>query len=327
MRILAVVGKGYYGHATVPEPMYLYFTQAPAQLGHEVLHFDHVQESTTFGPERATAALEAMIRRDEPDLVLYQHAPRAPEPIDTEMFAALKDRHCIVSWNSDDDWQGDLTLPRAPNFTYMATTYPQVYAAHRPSIPNLILSQWACLGTYADDRVRRDIPFSFAGQVYWARVRDCQKLQRRAGLQTWGKGSRMVRWRIPRVRGVGRVPFLRDAPIDFAAINDVWNRTRVSYTPLTSSKMASLSIKSRVFDMGLSGTVMLCERAPHLDDYYDPEVEFVPFTNLDDCVEQARRLLADEPRRARIAEAYRRRTDAEHLWTHRFRHLFRDVGL
>lgn len=328
MRVLSVVGRGYYGSAEVPEPMYLYFTEAPTALGHEVIHFDHVRTAREQGVDRATSELEAVIRRERPAVVLYQHAPARPEPIDTAMFRALKDEVCIISWNSDDDWQADVTLPRAPDFTWMATTYPQVHQARRSDIPNLLLSQWGCLGTYVDPSATRTIPFSFAGQVYRTRLRRCQYLARHAGLQVYGKGARLVRLHLPPVRGLVRFGALAGGPIDFAAINDVWNRSAVSYTPLQGGPNGDvLSLKSRVFDMGLSGTVMLCEHAPHLEDYYEPGVECLTFESLDECVEQASRLLADARLRDRIAEAYALRTRAQHLWAHRLTRLFADAGI
>lgn len=327
MRMLAVVGRGYYGHRSVPEPMYLYFTSAPAQLGHEVLHFDHVKAAREHGVAAATAELEETIHREKPQVVLYQHAPTRPEPIDTSMFAGLRDRCCIAAWNSDDDWQASLTLPRASHFTWMVTTYPQVLAEHGAGVPNLLLSQWGCLGTYASPAFVRDIDFSFAGQVYPSRVRPLRHLRRRTGLQVFGKGSRLVRLPVPPVRGASRFGLLAGPPLDFADINDVWNRTAVSYTPLQGGPRGDvLSLKSRIFDMGLSGTVMLCDEAPHLADYYEPGRECVTFGSLEECVEQAEALLADPERRARIADAYARRTRAEHLWTHRFERLFAEMG-
>jgi spore maturation protein CgeB len=88
-----------------------------------------------------------------------------------------------------------------------------------------------------------------------------------------------------------------------------------------------LQIKSRVFEMGLSGTLMVCRLSPNLDRYYEPEKEFVPFEDLDDCIEKTNYYLVHEAERARIAAAYRDRTLAEHLWTHRFEAMFREIGL
>jgi spore maturation protein CgeB len=88
-----------------------------------------------------------------------------------------------------------------------------------------------------------------------------------------------------------------------------------------------LQIKSRTFEMGLSGTLMLCKQSPNLEQYYEPGKEFVAFDDLEDCVEKAKYYLAHETERARIAKAYHDRTRAEHTWQNRFRQIFRDIGM
>jgi len=88
-----------------------------------------------------------------------------------------------------------------------------------------------------------------------------------------------------------------------------------------------LSIKSRVFDMGASGTLMLCEHSPNLERYYVPGRECVTFENLADCAEKALWYLAHESERFRIARNYRERTLREHTWQQRFRDLFEQIGL
>jgi spore maturation protein CgeB len=79
--------------------------------------------------------------------------------------------------------------------------------------------------------------------------------------------------------------------------------------------------------MGRSGTLMLCQNSPHLDDYYKPGEEYIAFESLEDCVEKARFYLANESARKRIASRYRDRTIREHLWEHRFNRLFSDLRL
>jgi spore maturation protein CgeB len=115
--------------------------------------------------------------------------------------------------------------------------------------------------------------------------------------------------------------------IDFVTVNQLWNRTRVSFTPLDSNDGTVRQIKSRVFDMGLSGTLMLAHRAPRLDDYYEPGREYAPFDSLEECADLARYYLRHEAERRRIAEAYARRTLAEHLWKHRIERVFKAAGL
>ena len=64
-----------------------------------------------------------------------------------------------------------------------------------------------------------------------------------------------------------------------------------------------------------------------LEEFYEPGKELVVFGDLDDCVEKVRYYLRHESERARIARAYRDRTRAEHMWTHRFQRMFEDIGL
>ena len=88
-----------------------------------------------------------------------------------------------------------------------------------------------------------------------------------------------------------------------------------------------MQIKGRVFDMGLSGTVMICNRNPDLYEFYEPGKEFVEFENMEECISKVKYLLRNEKERRAIAEAYYKRTKNEHLWSHRFAKLFLEMGL
>jgi spore maturation protein CgeB len=79
--------------------------------------------------------------------------------------------------------------------------------------------------------------------------------------------------------------------------------------------------------MGTSGTVMVTEQNPLLEEYYEPQKEYWPFENLEECADIVRYLLSHEAERKRIAQNYLRRTKSEHLWVSRFRQLFREIGV
>jgi len=326
MRILSVVRKGYYGSKAALEPMYLYLTVPLREMGHEVETFDHYDEARHLSKEQRTDLLIQKIQGGQFDLVVY--TATGTEPIEVEAIGHLSKKVCIVAWNSDDDWQWLATRLIAHHFTFMVTTYPHVYDQNRQQYPNLLLSQWACLGTMSDYSRPKDIGFSFAGATYRIRNSQCRYLRRKAGLVCFGHGSRMVNLGLPYVKGASRVPGLMGPPVSFEAINDVWNRTRVSYCPMAGGPRGDvMSIKSRTFDMGLSGTLMLCEHSPNLERYYEPGKECITFGNLEDCAEKASWYLSHELERARIARNYRDRTLKEHLWKHRFSDLFYQVGV
>lgn len=53
----------------------------------------------------------------------------------------------------------------------------------------------------------------------------------------------------------------------------------------------------------------------------------MPFDSLEECADKARYYLHHEAERRRIAEAYARRTQAEHLWRHRIEKVLHEAGL
>lgn len=325
MRILSVVRQNYYGQL-VREPLSLYFTLPLREMGHKVETFDHFETHRASGRDAATTLLIKKIRNGDFDLVLYQTAGQ--EPIDTSSFEEISRITCVAAWNSDDDWQWGSTQKLAGHFSYVITTYPHIYEENKKRYKNLLLSQWGCLGLFSNFARQKDIDFSFAGAIYASRMAACRYLRRRVGLQCFGRGSRLLQLGLPYFRGAFRLRHIAGKAIDFETINDIWNRTRVSYTPLKGGPHGVvLSLKSRMFDMGLSGTLMLCEHSPNLEHYYEPDRECVTFESLEDCAEKALWYLSHESERARIARRYYDRTVREHMWTHRFTELFRQMGL
>jgi spore maturation protein CgeB len=306
--------------------MSVYFHQPLVDMGHEVFLYDHVASSQRWGRERATSGLLSVVARADPDVVLYQTLG-GREPIFTEQLRDISRDRCVIAWNSDDDWQAERTLPLAPDFTWMVTTSQRVFMTARERVPNLLLSQWACyekLGVPGEQR----FDFTFAGSVYGQRLSAVRYLREAANLQVFGRGSRLVNLRLPYVRGVFRLTWLSGRPLSFSGVHGVWNSSRLSFCPQETSADAMVKqIKGRLFEMGSSGTVPLCNYAPGLEDYYDLEAELCVYSTLEDCAEKAQRLLRDHRERDDLARAYRRRTLADHLWRHRFTKLFSAAGV
>jgi spore maturation protein CgeB len=331
MKILSVVSKKFYGRSDAVEPMYLEFTEPLIEIGHEVEHFDHADLRRQIGLDGCGEQFVERVKTGCYDVVLYQTGGQ--DWMAREAIGEAKRYTPVIAWNSDDDWQwASYTRQMGPYFTFMVTTYPHIYEENKNAHPNIKLSQWACYDRFADFNRVKDLDFTFVGQVYTSRVRECSYLRSRAGLQVFGRYSARINFAWLDLPGIRRVVWRLldyfDKAINFREVNDLWNRSRISYTPLKSGPdPKSLQIKSRVFEMGLSGTMMLCEYNPTLLQYYEPGKEFVTFQNLDDCADKAKYYLAHEDERARIAKAYHDRTKSEHLWQHRFKQLFNSLGL
>lgn len=331
MRILSTVVRNYYNRPGAIEPLYLAMTHPLRQMGHPVDHFDHVRLCGEIGPDACGEQFLQAVKTGGYDVVLYQTG--GADFMARSAIAQAKRHAPIVAWNSDDDWQWEsYTRHIASCFTFMATTYPHIYDANRKEYGNLLLSQWAALDLFADHTREKDLDFTFAGQIYRNRVPELRTLWREAGLKVFGMGSLRVKCRPMNHRGI-RDRLTRWFPslettLDFQQINDIWNRTKISYTPMSASTNPSLlQIKSRAFEMGLSWTMMLCQPSPNLERYYEPGKEFVPFVDLKDCMEKAKWYLDHTTQRQAIAQAYYDRTRAEHLWEHRWNQIFDEIGV
>lgn len=333
MKVLSCVSKGYYGDPDAIDSTYIVFTEALRSLGHSVDHFDHFLSNRQVGPERTGELFLDAVRKNGYDAVLYQTACQDADAIAEPVREAGR-YAATIAWNSDDDWKWEEKTSRmAPFFTFVFTTYPHIYEQNRARFPNLRLSQWACLEGYGDFGRAKDLDFTFVGNVVGDRIRSTRALARRAGLRAYGymsgratvppflfwPGIRKLTFHFPTVFG---------RAIPFQEMHEIWNRSRISYTPMEAAGDSSiLQIKGRVFEQGLSGTMLICRQSPYLERYYEPGKEFVPYVGIDDCVEKVKFYLAHENERARIARAYHDRTRAEHMWPQRLRKMFEDIGL
>jgi len=333
MKVLSCVARNYYGRSNAVEPLYIVFNDVLRTLGVTVEHFDHYRAMRENGPAQTADGFLKIVKAGGYDAIIYQTACQEARHIGEPVREAGRYAPTIA-WNSDDDfaWDGQTSL-MAPSFTYMFTTYPHIYEQNRARCPNLRLSQWGCFDGFGGFDRRKDLDFTFVGQTYRTRVRSMQYLMEHAGLQVHGFMSGMVRtpaflyW--PLIRKVTfRFPSVYGAALQYEELNDIWNRSRITYTPMEASADPKiLQVKGRAFEQGLSGTLMVCRQSPNLDQYYEPGKEFVPFEDLEDCVAKVRFYLSHEKERARIARAYHDRTRAEHMWTHRLQKMFKDVGL
>jgi hypothetical protein len=333
MKILSCVSKCFNFYPGAVDATYIAFTEPLRSLGHDVEHFDHDALTKRVGAERTGEMLLQMARSNGYDVILYVTSRQNPDAI-ANPIREIGRYAATVAWNCDDDLRWEKTTSRmAPYFTFMFTTYPHVYEQNRARFPHLRLSQWACLEGYGDFDRRKDLDFTFVGGVYAGRVAGMRALAKRAGLQVFGHDSgRVTRpaflyW--PGIRSLSyRIPAISGGAIPLERVHEIWNRSRISYSPMEAAgDPAILQIKGRVFEQGLSGTMLLCRHSPNLEMYYEPGKELVPFDDLDDCIEKVKFYLANETARMRIARAYRDRTRAEHMWTHRWQQMFKDIGL
>lgn len=336
MRILTCTFYHYYGDPRGIEPQFYYLYKVPQTMGHDVDFFDY-RTAYSIDPEGMRRQFLQIVTAGNYDAVFIA---THQDEFDAETLKAARKYAKIFAWNSDDEWRwADYSQPQVNNYDFMVTNDPGVYAAQKETYPNLLHAQWACTGFWNGTKTTKDIPFSFVGAAYGPRLDQIKELAARAGLQAFGKGTGRALHQSAKLSD-GLKSFVRDQLVavlnrivpqptndilNFEEVNAIWNRSAISFTPLDSSQGGVRQIKSRIFDMGLSGTLMLAHNSPHLNDYYEPNKEYVPFETIDECIEKANYYLAHESERSKIAEAYAKRTKAEHMWEQRIRYVLKEA--
>lgn len=86
-------------------------------------------------------------------------------------------------------------------------------------------------------------------------------------------------------------------------------------------------VKLRDFEVPACGGFYLVEQAPDYDELFAIGREVETWRTPGELIEKIRYYLAHEDERAAIAAAGQRRALGEHLWTHRFSHLFAELGI
>ncbi|MGA2230680.1 MAG: glycosyltransferase [Tepidisphaeraceae bacterium] len=324
MRLLTAVPYYYCNDTRAIEPQFYYLFKVPESMGHQVDCLDFIT-AAKISPEHVRRLFLALISSGKYDCAFI--ATHRDE-FDRQTLKEAQ-RHCpVIAWNSDDEWRwNSYSSQQVDWYSWMVTNSAEVYAREKPAHPNLLHAQWACTGFWDGRSTPKDVDFSFAGQYHGRRREQAQFLAKSAGLAAFGMGAKDLNVAVP-----ARLPDDLKAPmyqttLHFESINKVWNRSRISFTPLDSSDGSTMQIKSRVFDMGLSGTLMLAPAAAPVARYYEPGKEYVTFEDLEDCVEKARYYLAHESERRRIADAYAARTLADHLWRYRIEAVLRQAGM
>jgi hypothetical protein len=166
----------------------------------------------------------------------------------------------------------------------------------------ILLPEGCNPNSYSPADVRQDIEVCFVGQAYGQRPRFVAKLKR-LGVQVHAVGPG---WPAGVLSDPQVVELFRRSKIILGSGGIGWSRDLKN-------------VKGRDFDAPAVGNApYLTSFNPELADYFDLGKEVLCYSCEDECVDQIRWLLSDEPRRLAIARAGRRRCLAEHTWIHRF---------
>jgi len=115
--------------------------------------------------------------------------------------------------------------------------------------------------------------------------------------------------------------------IDAARVAAVFAQARIVLGVGTVAHSRRIvTLKLRDFDGPMSGSLYVTTENPDLHALFDVGREMLTYRSPRECLALLRRYLADEPARAAIAAAGRRRAVRDHTWDQRIRQAFQLIG-
>ena len=211
-------------------------------------------------------------------------------------------------------------LSIAPGFDLFYSHDPSCFAAYEAAgIPVRECALAADAGLYfpSDEPPVNDV--FFAGKWTPWRQAAVNALSREFRVRVHGYEGES-RWETPAAAPLSTPEELRRGIasarlcLDFALLDDVAPPLRGAWRITNRPQIAAAC-----------GVPTLVETSPLLGRYFVPGEEIVPWSSVEDLVEQVRRLLAEPARCAGIGRRARERVLREHLWSHRVAAILADA--
>lgn len=115
---------------------------------------------------------------------------------------------------------------------------------------------------------------------------------------------------------------------EFKDIVAVFNQTRVNLNLSNPWHHGTMpQIKGRHFEIPQCGAFQLATPADDLSSYFIEDKEIVVARSVPELIEKTRYYLEHATEREAIANAGHERMLKDHQWSHRFEHIFKEIGL
>lgn len=255
-------------------------------------HYDEFLIENRGDPD---GALLALVRSEQPDLILLSWLVNTPFNPSEETLARIRNRYgipIVAIW-----WDSAGNMPSAERIArYVDVNIPvdsSISYRQGVSRPETWYPLWTPQDTtiFHDPGKERDIPVSFVGTIV-------NRPDRQAGLMALEAAG------IP----VYQVGGQREKPVSVHEYADILQRSRITLNFAANGPYQQL--KGRVFEATLCGTLLFESRNDETKAYYARGLQYIEFDDTDDLVHKARYYL-DFPREAEII-ANEGKTQAQH---------------
>ncbi|HBA61038.1 MAG TPA: hypothetical protein DCZ92_09505 [Elusimicrobia bacterium] len=261
----------------------------------------------------------------QPDLVFF--VPYLDQFL-PETLDRLKERWPTFAWFGDDTWRFELYAKKmAPHFSHVGTTDLFSVPKYRKLGIKPIVTQWAA---QLDDALPGPVPpgsydhdVSFVGGYNRFRAWYIEQLAK-AGIavQCFGAG-----WPAGKVSFEEMHRIFYKTRINLNLSNSVSQDIRFIFSSLRSvsnylrSPKRAEQIKARNFEIPLAGGFQLTNYVAGLEHYLKIGEEVAVFSSPEECAQQIRYYLDNEPERLAVLLAGKGRAEKEHTYEARLREI------
>lgn len=307
---------------------YFNFYLSLKQMGHEVELFDYAGEIQALGKAEMNQKLLARIQEWQPTVTLFSLYTDQFEPA---VVNKLRDCTKTICFFHDDTWRVEYSRYWARHFDFFTT--PDVYGEvkyREIGLNNAIYFPFGCneqIFTKVDVSKKYDV--SFVGGWHPHREWLIKRLER-SGINVKVVGHR---WPEGEINQEGMVRLFNESRINLNLSNSAsWDARYLATSPrgllnrIRSPKSIE-QLKARIFEVNGCGAFQLSYYVEGLERLYDIGNEIAIYLDPDDLLQKVKLYLANEALRSSIAEAGYVRTQSEHTFDSRFRHVFDRMGL
>lgn len=331
-----------------------FFSVLKNMEGVEAEYFPMDEILVAVGRDNMNKQLIQKVEETRPDL-LFCFLFTEEIKKETIEYITKKTKTKTFNWFGDDHWRFPVySRFWAPLFTAVSTTDARAFAAYRNAgILNVLKTQWAANPFVFKPQDLAKNPgnynITFFGQKYGNRGDYIDALTK-AGLPAKGHGRGWPAGGGAEVQEMLDIFSYSKISLNFSEtpyyglkkklnlfaklfVKKELGKYSVNIQNFFSNFQAAIgtqrrTIKSRTFEVpACGGFLMTGISDDNLSEYYELGKEIVVFKNTEDLIVKSKYYLEHEDERKAIAKAGYERTIREHTYVHRFKEIFKFLGL
>lgn len=281
-------------------------------------------EDCYYYPDADTTSVDMMVERFNYDAIFHVAFNESLDLPESVARLALRQDIPVIQWDCDSSWRfGSWILPRKDRVSHFITTHSATIPWYEKNGMKVIKSQWAGSPLYRGGEALYQYDATFVGQKHGQMPNG--KFLRSEVIDALVKAGIKVDLFGNYWDGYSNWHGYRQ---NFEDIIQVFNTSRVNLNLSNPWHHGTMpQIKGRHFEIPQVGGFQISTPADDLESYFVRDSEIVIASSVNELIDQTMYYIYHDVEREAIAKRGHERMLKEHQWSHRFTHIFKEVGL